>query len=107
MSIGIWVLGDQLNPDQSALASARPEDCRVLLLESSSVLEQRAYHAQKVVLVWSAMRHFAADLRDQGWTVDYIQTETFSSALLAWIQEQGIQELRLMEPVDRGFRRSI
>ena len=107
MSIGIWVLGDQLNPDQSALASARPEDCRVLLLESSSVLEQRAYHAQKMVLVWSAMRHFAADLRDQGWTVDYIQTETFSSALLAWIQEQGIQELRLMEPVDRGFRRSI
>jgi len=60
-----------------------------------------------MVLVWSAMRHFAADLRDQGWTVDYIQTETFSSALLAWIQEQGIQELRLMEPVDRGFRRSI
>ena len=74
MSIGIWVLGDQLNPAQAALASARPEDCRVLLLESSSVLDHRAYHAQKMVLVWSAMRHFAADLGEQGWSVDYIET---------------------------------
>ena len=68
MTIGIWVLGDQLNLKQAALAGADPTTARVLLLESSSVIERRAYHAQKLVLVWSAMRHFAADLRAQGWT---------------------------------------
>ncbi|UPM50531.1 cryptochrome/photolyase family protein [Synechococcus sp. A10-1-5-1] len=107
MTIGIWVLGDQLNLEQAALASSRPERSRVLLLESCSVLERRAYHAQKMVLVWSAMRHFAGDLRDQGWTVDCLETEQFSTGLLAWIERHGIEELRLMEPVDRGFRNAI
>ena len=51
MTIGIWVLGDQLNLQQAALAGADPSTARVLLLESSSVLERRAYHAQKLVPV--------------------------------------------------------
>ena len=58
MTIGIWVLGDQLNAGQAALASADPATSRVLLVESASVLARRAYHRQKLVLVWSAMRHF-------------------------------------------------
>ena len=107
MTIGIWVLGDQLNLQQAALAGADPSTARVLLLESSSVVERRAYHAQKLVLVWSAMRHFAADLRAQGWTVDYLETERFSSALGEWVEHHGIQELHVMEPVDRGFRAAI
>ena len=71
MTIGIWVLGDQLNAGQVALASADPASSRVLLVESTSVLARRAYHRQKLVLVWSAMRHFAAELRAAGWAVDY------------------------------------
>ena len=107
MTIGIWVLGDQLNLQQAALVGADPTRARVLLLESCSVLERRAYHAQKLVLVWSAMRHFATDLRAQGWTVDYLETDRFSTALGEWIEQHGIQELHVMEPVDRGFRGAI
>ena len=58
MTVGIWVLGDQLNAAQSALAEVDPASARVLLVESRSVLQRRAYHRQKLVLVWSAMRHF-------------------------------------------------
>ena len=107
MTVGIWVLGDQLNAAQAALAGADPSSSRVLLVESASVLAQRAYHRQKLVLVWSAMRHFAAELSAAGWTVDYCCADSFADAVRRWIAAQSITELRLMEPADRGFRRAI
>jgi deoxyribodipyrimidine photolyase-related protein len=107
MTLGIWVLGDQLNADQTALASTDPSAARVLLVESASVLAQRAYHRQKLVLVWSAMRHFAAGLEQAGWQVDHVIAPRFSEALRAWIDNHGIRELRIMEPADRDFRLAI
>ena len=107
MTVGIWVLGDQLNLAQSALASADPAAARVLLVESTSVLRRRAYHRQKLVLVWSAMRHFASELRTAGWRVDLAESESFGAAVRDWIASAGISELRVMEPADRGFREAI
>jgi deoxyribodipyrimidine photolyase-related protein len=112
---GIWILGDQLNPDHPALLALQRElgqhgarsHCRVLLIESTSVLGLRAYHQQKLVLVWSAMRHFAAELAADGWMVDYREAESFGEALAAWIAEQGIAELEVMEPAERPFRQAI
>ncbi len=105
--VGIWVLGDQLHQAQSALATHKPGQARVLLIESSSVLGWRAYHRQKLVLVWSAMRHFAAELRQAGWTVDDTEAERFTPVLVDWITEHGIQELHLMEPAERPFRERV
>jgi deoxyribodipyrimidine photolyase-related protein len=107
MTVGIWVLGDQLNAAQSALVGADPSTARVLLVESTSVLQRRAYHRQKLVLVWSAMRHFTEKLRAAGWTVDHMESESFGAAVRDWIATAGISELRVMEPADRGFRQAI
>jgi deoxyribodipyrimidine photolyase-related protein len=107
MTIGIWVLGDQLNAEQSALAAHCPGEARVVLIESRSVLERRAFHQQKLVLVWSAMRHFAAELAEAGWQVDHCEADRFGEALAAWREDHGITELHLMEPVDRPFRQAI
>jgi deoxyribodipyrimidine photolyase-related protein len=107
MTIGIWVLGDQLNVAQAALASTDPASCRVLLVESASVLRRRAYHRQKLVLVWSAMRHFAAELIADGWQVEHCIADQFGPAVRNWLAREGIRELRLMEPADRGFRQAI
>ncbi len=74
MSIGIWVLGDQLWAEQAALASCEQErnNTPVILIESLQYAKQRRYHRQKLVLIWSAMRHFGEELRDQNWSVTYI-----------------------------------
>ena len=106
MAKGIWVLEDQLDAAQAALAAFRPGEVRVLLIESESLL-QRGFHRQKLVLVWSAMRHFAAELRAAGWTVDHREAASFSAALAAWQAEHGIDALHLMEPADRHWRLSI
>jgi deoxyribodipyrimidine photolyase-related protein len=71
----------------------------VLLVESSSVLGLRAFHRQKLVLVWSAMRHFAAELQpgrlDGGLPH---RPNGFAGAGARLDPEHGIRELRLMEP---------
>jgi deoxyribodipyrimidine photolyase-related protein len=100
MTIGIWILGDQLSMAQAALQS---EPGPVILIESSRHGQERPYHRQKLVLVWSAMRHFAEELRQSGWEVTYEIAEDFETPLRQWIKANDITELRLMQPNDRPF----
>ena len=109
MVIGIWVLGDQLWPEQAALqqrANAK-QQTPVIFIESRDYAQQRLYHRQKLVLVWSAMRHFAAELKAQGWPVTYVIDRDFLTPLLDWIQTEQITELWVMTPSDRPFQRMI
>lgn len=106
MSIGIWILGDQLNLNQSALASltdANPTSVSVLMVESTDHIRIRPYHQQKLILVWSAMRHFAQELRSIGFKVTYAECDEFGSAVEAWVKAEGITDLRMMAPVDKPF----
>ena len=65
------ILGDQLSPAISALDGIGPGDV-VLMAEVVGECTYVRHHAKKIVLVLSAMRHFAADLRVSGFTVDYV-----------------------------------
>ena len=115
MTTGIWILGDQLSHTHPALQALErdlgPEEarrhCRILLIESRSVLAWRRYHRQKLVLVWSAMRHFATELQQAGWQVDHEEAGSFREALPAWITAHGIRQLAVMEPAERPFRQAI
>src|SRR5690242_10461423 len=109
MTVGICVLCDQLWAEQAALQSCadRKQDTVVILIESLQHVRQRPYHQQKLVLVWSAMRHFAEELRQAGWRVSYVTAETFEDPLQDWIKAQGITELRVMQPNDRPFAQQI
>jgi deoxyribodipyrimidine photolyase-related protein len=71
----ILVLGDQLTPTLSSLRVGQKARDVVLMAE---VLDEATYvrhHKKKLALVFSAMRHFAAELREAGWQVDYIKLE--------------------------------
>ncbi|MEA5537337.1 cryptochrome/photolyase family protein [Crocosphaera sp. XPORK-15E] len=109
MRTGIWVLGDQLWMGQAALNSCEHEKINtpVIIIESHNYAQKRPYHRQKLVLVWSAMRHFAAELRSTGWLVTYSISDDFETALLNWIKENRIDEVRIMSPNDRPFTQLI
>ncbi|MEL7502043.1 MAG: cryptochrome/photolyase family protein [Cyanobacteria bacterium J06554_6] len=109
MTVGIWVLGDQLWLGQSALVSCEGQSAQtpVILIESRQHVKERPYHRQKLVLVWSAMRHFADELREAGWPVTYEIASDFITPLKTWIQNEGITDLRLMTPADRPFTRFL
>ena len=66
------VLGDQLTRDLSALEDVDRESDQVLMAE---VAEEAAYvphHKKKLAFVFSAMRHFARELKGEGLAVRYI-----------------------------------
>lgn len=77
----IWVLGDQLNRRIGALEQADPKNDRILMVESQSMFEGRAFHRQRIHLVKTAMRRFADDLSGAGFRVDYQRARSLSEGL--------------------------
>ncbi|MGD1896536.1 MAG: cryptochrome/photolyase family protein [Phormidesmis sp.] len=104
-TVGIWVLGDQLWQGQSAIASRKTDknNTPIILIESLTLAKERRYHKQKLILIWSAMRHFAAELEADGWQVTYETADTFEAPLKKWLKQHSIDELRVMAPADRPF----
>ena len=68
----ILVLGDQLTPALSSLQAADPARDIVLMAEVMREATYVRHHVKKIVLIFSAMRHFAQELRELGWQVDYV-----------------------------------
>jgi len=73
------VLGDQLSASLSALEDLQPERDVVLMAEVDDEANYVAHHQQKLVLVFSAMRHFAHALRQRGIRVDYVALDDDSN----------------------------
>ena len=108
MTTGIWILGDQLYSTQSALQSCNnPSEAEIIFIESYSHIKQLRYHKQKLVLIWSSMRHFAEELSQQGYSVTYKIAEDFQTPLLTWVKENQIDELQIMSPNDKPFLQTI
>ncbi|PAX52725.1 cryptochrome/photolyase family protein [Brunnivagina elsteri] len=107
MTIGVWILGNQLSTTQAALVSCGTDKIPVILIESLNHVQVRPYHKQKLVLIWSAMRHFAEELREKGYKVTYEITDDFAVPLEAWIKANKITEMRVMIPADRPFMQLI
>lgn len=68
------VLGDQLNRKLSALQDLQADD-RVLLMEVWDEATYVKHHPKKIAFLFSAMRHFAQALRQDGVQVDYIKLD--------------------------------
>ncbi len=71
----ILVLGDQLSFDVAALRAADPARDRVLLVEVQKEATYVRHHKKKIAFLFAAMRHFAAALREAGWTVDHVRLD--------------------------------
>jgi len=76
----ILVLGDQLSPALSSLRDLQAAD-RVLMAEVASEASYTPHHKQKIILIFSAMRHFAAVLQQQGIQVSYFDYQQKISSL--------------------------
>ncbi len=68
----ILVLGDQLTPTLSSLQSMTPDTAVVLIAEVMAEATYVKHHKKKIAFLFSAMRHFAEELRGAGWQVDYV-----------------------------------
>jgi deoxyribodipyrimidine photolyase-related protein len=83
--ITVWILGDQLLESHPALDEALRQQDKdhivVLFIESLERIRQLPYQRKKLVLLLSAMRHYAQALIQQGYQVDYRRCDTFAQGL--------------------------
>lgn len=109
----VLVLGDQLSLHSPALRRARSDSARVLMLEVDQEANYIPQHKIRLVLFFSAMRHFSDALRDRGYGVDYSELDdpankgSIGAELERWIEAHRPQTLICLEPGDHRVKRII
>ena len=100
----ILILGDHLSLTISSLKQGDQARDVVLMAE---VMEEASYvphHKKKIAFVFSAMRHFAEELRTAGWTVDYVKlddpanTGALTGEVARAKQRHGLDQVVATEP---------
>ena len=99
----VYILGDQLTRTIASIRGCTKDDTVILMAELDEETTYVGHHKQKLVFILSAMRHFAEELRADGWTVDYVKlgdegnTGSFTGELLRAIERHDIDEVRVVK----------
>jgi deoxyribodipyrimidine photolyase-related protein len=100
-TITVWVLADQLDRHSSALADARPDTHRILVVESAAKLSSKAWHRQRAHFLITALRRFAAERRAEGFEVDHRRAASLAAGFHAHVTEHAPAQVVAMEPTSR------
>lgn len=106
--ISVWILGDQLSPNNPALIAARKmaDQSRIwiVLIESQKRLTKIPYHRKKLVLLLSAMRHYADTLSAAGYQVDYMRANSTLDGLKQHVQKRQPERIVTMAAAEYSGR---
>jgi deoxyribodipyrimidine photolyase-related protein len=103
MTTLIPVLGDQLSHSLASLRNVAKADAVVLLMEVAEETTYVRHHKRKIALILSAMRHFADELRADGWTVDYVRLDdpgnsgSFTGEVERAVARHHVRAIRIVE----------
>ena len=109
----VLILGDQLSPSLSSLKAADKASDRVLMVEVAEEASYVRHHKKKIAFLFSAMRHFAGRLRDDGWQVDYVRLEddgntgSFTGEVQRAIRRHQPASLLVCEPGESRVRATM
>ncbi|TQK20329.1 deoxyribodipyrimidine photolyase-related protein [Microbacterium sp. SLBN-154] len=97
------ILATQLFEDHPALHD--PDIDILFFIEAESALTRRPFHAHKLVLILSGLRHAAVHAEEAGHRVAHLRVGeewSFATGLRRLIREHGIDGLAWMSATDRG-----
>jgi len=109
----IFILGDQLSRKISSLDGADPDKDHIFMAEVADEASYVPHHKKKIAFLFSAMRHFAQDLRDEGFEVSYLDlaaTEkegSFGAALERICQDVKPERVLVTEPGEWRVRAMV
>ena len=98
------ILGDQLSSTLSSLAEIDPKEDLILMCEVRSEATYVKHHKKKIAFLFSAMRHFAAELSDREFNVRYVKyddpnnTGSLLGEMSRIVAENDITEVVVTEP---------
>jgi len=76
----VLILGDQLSHDISSLDNFDPAQDQILMCEVQEEATYVKHHKKKIAFLFSAMRHFAAELEDKNFPIRYTKLDDDSNA---------------------------
>ena len=109
----VIVLGDQLWAESPALEHATAVDDRVVMIEAREEATYIPQHKIRLVLFFSAMRHFRDDLKDRGYSVSYSALDdhdnsgSIGAELKRLVQRHKPKQLVCLQPGDHRVRTTI
>lgn len=100
--IGPWDLNRDLAcvPDDPSAGS-------VLLVESIAKGQAMPYHRKKLVMVLSALNHFAQELREDGYDVTVLNAPTYVEGIRRHVAARGATEVIAMQPREWGMTQAM
>ena len=107
------ILGDQLTRTLASLRGRTKDDTVILMAEMWDEATYVKHHKQKIVLVFSAMRHFAHELREDGWDVDYVEltdednAHSFTGEVARAIERHDPSEVHVVEAGEWRLNQAI
>ncbi|KTT13488.1 deoxyribodipyrimidine photolyase [Pseudomonas oryzihabitans] len=97
------VFGDQLSPELASLRAADPAQDVLLLAEVMSEASYVPHHPRKIAFIFSAMRHFAVEMRERGFRVEYRTLDdpqnqgSLAAEIAFWARELNVAEVEITE----------
>ncbi|MFT6908293.1 MAG: deoxyribodipyrimidine photolyase-related protein [Oleiphilaceae bacterium] len=98
------VLGDQLSPSISCLKGYNSETDTVLMCEVWDEASYVKHHKKKIAFLFSAMRHFAEELHQRGYKVNYTKLDnpdnagSFKNEVRRLLQKHQFNHIILTHP---------
>ena len=102
-SVLIPILGDQLSRNLSSLEDVDPHGAVLLMMEVEDETVYVRHHKAKIAFILAAMRHHAEDMRERGWTVDYVKLDdpynagSFTGEIARAIDRHAPSAIRITE----------
>ena len=109
----ILVLGDQLSFEIASLRVADRQRDTILMAEVAEEASYVPHHKKKIAFVFSAMRHFAAELEADGWTLHYVRlddpenSDTLSGELSRATADHPKAEVVVTEPAEYRLKQAL
>lgn len=98
------ILGDQLSQTISSLNDCDKDNDILLMCEVMAEANYVKHHQKKIAFIFSAMRHFARELEEKGYTIRYVKlddaqnTGSFSGEVARAIEEYEIDRIVVTFP---------
>lgn len=107
------ILGDQLSMSGAALCASDQASTCVVMAEVRDEASYVPHHKKKIAFIFSAMRHFAKSLRQEGWDLRYTHYDDPSNAgsitgeLERYMSETGARRVVVIEPAEYRLRQGL
>lgn len=94
----VIILHDHLSKTISSLKDIDKEKDLILFYESRSYFSKHKHHKKKLVLILSAMRHFAKELEEMGFLTKYVRLEDQELSLTDLVATLSFDKVIITEP---------